>query len=210
MFQGEENWGAQETGEDESAEELAPPPATCCPHSRFRAGATVAHGQRNLGSRRHSGNGHVGTDASNVACWPRHYQHDMPKTGGGRFRGMNCATSKTRHLAPTFASHGFQRKQANVDCQKWMGQFGKVTLSTELYSPRFKTDSHIHRESIGQAGGTSQGNYPVEGSSPGAVGGWAARTHIVLFNTRTRSRPPPGGEHPDRALMGCRRGRWKD
>lgn len=54
----------------------------------------------------------------------------MPKTGGGRFRGMNCATSKTRHLAPTFASHGFQRKQANVDCQS-----GWVNSERSLYRP---------------------------------------------------------------------------
>lgn len=120
---------------------FAPPPATCCPHSRFRAGANVAHGQRNLGSRRHSGNGHVGTYASNVACWPKHYQHDMPKTGGGRFRGMNCATSKTRHLAPTLASHGFQRKQANVDCQS-----GWVNSERSLY--RLSSTRHASKRTL--------------------------------------------------------------
>lgn len=130
----------------------------------------------------------------------------MPKTRGGRFRGrfrgMNCTTSNTRDLASTLASHGFQRKQATFDCQS-----GWVNSERPLYRP--SSTRHAPKrtlvsaeraqdrgESPEDAGRTSQDNCPVEGSSSDSVGGRAARTNIVLFNTRICSGPPAGRRSP--------------
>lgn len=77
-----------------------------------------------------------------------------------------------------------------------MGQLRQVTLSTELYSPRSKTDPRVRRESLKDAGGTSEDNYLVGGSSSGSAGG-RAPGRILFFPTRGFVPDlPPGGEIP--------------